>query len=83
MSNTLSAACLACGRCAAGEGYCEEFPFAPTCKAELGYRLALLSRMSLGTFLYLLGFVLLVGAAAMYWQRLLKRRAKQQEHSSL
>ncbi|KAK9918079.1 hypothetical protein WJX75_001042 [Coccomyxa subellipsoidea] len=69
--------------CEAGEGYCEEFPFAPTCKAELGYRLALLSRMSLGTFLYLLGFVLLVGAAAMYWQRLLKRRAKQQEHSSL
>lgn len=67
-----------CG-CVAGDGYCEEFPFAPTCKAELGYKLA---AMSNACFYIMVVSVPLV-AAVMYWRRLMKRRAKQQEHSSL
>lgn len=66
-----------------GDGYCEEFPFAPTCRAELRFRLARLSHISLTTYLYSLGLLLAAVAVVMYRRRVVKRRAKQQEHSSL
>ncbi|CAL8463973.1 g3508 [Coccomyxa elongata] len=69
--------------CEPGDGYCEEFPFAPTCRAELRFRLARLSHISLTTYLYSLGLLLAAAAMVMYRRRVVKRRGKQQEHSSL